>query len=97
MQRKEYMYNFVHVYCNLMVNNYTTDDVFGPLEFSRRPLMAINIQRARDHGVPDYNTVRRSYGLESIENLPQINPELSSQNPQVRLSLSTISLSPYVS
>ena len=38
-------------------------DVFGPLEFSRRDLGAINIQRARDHGLPDYQTVRETFGL----------------------------------
>jgi dual oxidase len=41
-------------------DNIITEDlrgfVFGPLEFSRRDLMAINIQRGRDHGLPDFNT-----------------------------------------
>lgn len=37
--------------------------VFGPLEFSRRDLMAVNIQRGREHGIPDFNTAREAYGL----------------------------------
>lgn len=49
--------------------------VFGPLEFSRRDLMAVNIQRGREHGLPDYNTARRSYSLKSVTCRKDINPE----------------------
>ncbi|XP_077966931.1 dual oxidase 2-like [Styela clava] len=49
--------------------------VFGPLEFSRRDLMAINIQRGRDHGLPDYNTARESLGLERRNTFEEVNPE----------------------
>lgn len=48
--------------------------VFGPLHFSRRDLMAVNMQRARDHGLPDFNTARAAYGLERIESFEGLNP-----------------------
>ncbi|XP_060604820.1 dual oxidase 1-like [Ruditapes philippinarum] len=51
-----------------------TESLFGPLEFSKRDLAALNIQRGRDHGISDYNTVRESYGLKKIEKWEDINP-----------------------
>lgn len=58
-------------------------NVFGPLEFSRRDLMAVNIQRARDHGLPDYNTVRQYYNLPKREKWEDINPELYARDPGI--------------
>lgn len=37
--------------------------------------MAINLQRARDHGLPDYNTARFAYGLVKLTGFEQINPQ----------------------
>ncbi|KAH3843834.1 hypothetical protein DPMN_117365 [Dreissena polymorpha] len=51
-----------------------TESVFGPLEFSRRDLAALNIQRGRDHGLADYNSVRESYGLPRKQTWASINP-----------------------
>jgi len=47
--------------------------VFGTLDFSRRDLMAVNIQRGRDHGLPDYNTARKYFNLPEITSWDQIN------------------------
>lgn len=51
-------------------------NVFGPLEFPRRDLMAINIQRGRDHGLPDFNSARKAFGLlpyKSFDNFTEVN------------------------
>ncbi|XP_064609284.1 dual oxidase 2-like [Liolophura sinensis] len=61
----------------IMVND-INGQLFGPLEFTRRDLAALNIMRARDHGVPDYNTVREHYGLKrrSFSDITD-NPEIA--------------------
>ena len=48
--------------------------VYGPLHFSRRDLMAVNMQRARDHGLPDFNSARAAYGLGRIRTFQELNP-----------------------
>jgi hypothetical protein len=42
-------------------------------------LGAIDIQRARDHGLPDYNTLRESYGLPRVSSFAEITSNLDSQ------------------
>ncbi|GIZ03251.1 dual oxidase [Caerostris extrusa] len=63
------------------------DKLFGPMEFSRRDLAALNIMRGRDNGLPDYNTVRRHFQLPEIHNWSHINPELFKRSPQLFESL----------
>ena len=48
--------------------------VFGPLEYNRRDLMAVNMQRARDHGLPDFNSARMAYGLRRLNSFEELNP-----------------------
>ena len=59
------------------------DKLFGPMEFSRRDLAALNIMRGRDTGLPDYNTVRKCYGLEPLKRWQDINPTLAESDPEL--------------
>ncbi len=43
-------------------------------------LASINIQRGRDHGLPDYNTVRAAYGLPRITSFDQITSDTELQS-----------------
>lgn len=59
------------------------DKLFGPMDFTRRDLGALNIMRGRDNGLPDYNTVRIYFGLQPITNWSSINPVLAEQDPEI--------------
>lgn len=59
------------------------DKLFGPMEFSRRDLGALNIMRGRDNGLPDYNTLRAYYKLPKIKDWNDINPELFAEKPEL--------------
>ena len=48
------------------------NSMFGDPGFGGLDMCAIDIQRGRGHGLPDYNTLRASIGLEKIDNWSQI-------------------------
>lgn len=59
------------------------DKLFGPMEFTRRDLGALNIMRGRDNGLPDYNTARHYFGLTKMKELKDINPALFKKDPDL--------------
>jgi hypothetical protein len=57
-------------------------------------LAALNIQRGRDHGLADYNTVRAAYGLPRVTSFAEITPDRGMQQSlqQAYGSVDTIDL-----
>jgi hypothetical protein len=58
----------VDVYLDDAIRNF----LFGPPGAGGLDLAALNIQRGRDHGLADYNTMRSSYGLPRVTTFNQI-------------------------
>lgn len=70
------------------VDNMVIDDLrnflFGPPGAGGLDLASLNIQRGRDHGLPDYNTVRVHYGLAPVTSFADI-----SSDPAVQARLAS--------
>ena len=54
--------------------------LFGPPGAGGMDLAALDIQRGRDHGLPDYNQARRSYNLFPFNNFNQITSDVQLRN-----------------
>lgn len=65
------------------IDTQVIDDVrnflFGPPGAGGFDLVSLNIQRGRDHGLADYNTVRRDLGLDPVESFSDITSDSSLQ------------------
>ncbi len=59
--------------------------LFGPPGAGGLDLAALDIQRGRDHGLPDFNSVRDFYGLERVEDFDEI-----SSDPEVQAALAQL-------
>jgi peroxidase len=70
---------------DLKLVNAVRNVMFGPPGAGGTDLMAVDIQRGRDHGLPDYNTLRDSYNLPKFTSFNQI-----TSNAAVAQQLSTL-------
>lgn len=59
--------------------------LFGPAGSGGMDLAALNIQRGREHGLPDYNTIRGAYGLAPINTWSDL-----SSDPVVQASFAQV-------
>jgi hypothetical protein len=55
-----------------MINEELRSFLFGEPGSGGMDLAALNIQRGREHGIPDYNTLRESLGLERVSAFEEI-------------------------
>ena len=70
---------------DLLVVDDVRNFLFGEPGSGGFDLVSLNIQRGRDHGLPDYNSVRIAYGLEPVTSFAQI-----SSNPDIQEKLESL-------
>lgn len=64
---------------DLLLVNGIRNQLFGPPGAGGLDLAALDIQRGRDHGLPDYNTLRKAYGLPKVTSFAEISSDLQIQ------------------
>ncbi|MFQ3592126.1 MAG: peroxidase family protein [Gemmataceae bacterium] len=70
---------------DLLLVNGVRNNLFGPPGAGGTDLAALDIQRGRDHGLPDYNTLRSAYGPGRVTTFAQI-----SSDPTVQAQLAAL-------
>jgi hypothetical protein len=62
-----------------LITNEVRNFLFGPPGAGGFDLASLNIQRGRDHGLPDYNTVRVAFGLAPVTSFGDITSDVDLQ------------------
>lgn len=71
--------------------------LFGaPTSMNLLDLVSLNIQRGRDHGITDYNTLRASYGLSKKNNFKDITSNTTVKNGLSALYNSVNDIDPWI-
>lgn len=82
------------------IDTHIVDDVrnflFGPPGAGGFDLAALNIQRGRDMGVADYNTLRQSYGLPAVQSFSDISSDIDVQLALQSVYADVDSIDPWV-
>ncbi|REK06719.1 MAG: LEPR-XLL domain-containing protein [Planctomycetota bacterium] len=60
---------------DLLLVDGVRNNLFGPPGAGGVDLAALDIERGRDHGLPDYNALRAFYGLERVTSFAEINSD----------------------
>lgn len=78
-----------------MIDNMIVDDLRNSL-FSSFDLASFNIQRGRDHGLPDYNTIREYFNLTPVSTFADITSDIDLQQLLMQAYGSVDEIDPWV-
>ncbi len=70
--------------------------LFGPPGAGGFDLAALNIQRGRDHGLPDYNTIRVAFGMPPVSDFSEITSDPMKQLELQLLYVTVDEIDPWV-
>jgi hypothetical protein len=81
---------------DLLLVNGVRNTLFGPPGAGGLDLAALDIQRGRDHGLPDYNNLRARYGLEEVTTFAEISSDPAIQAKLEQLFGNVDNIDPFV-
>jgi hypothetical protein len=81
---------------DLLLVDGVRNNLFGPPGAGGLDLAALDIQRGRDHGLPDYNNLRTAYGLPAVTTFAQISSDPAVQAKLAELYGNVDNIDPFV-